>query len=58
MADLLADGQLSTIIVDLRNDGLSWASISRKLHADWGIHAVGDTVADWHRTITADEVTT
>lgn len=58
MGDRLAQGQLAQRLLDLRASGESWPDIARTLHAAYGVVAHVSTLADWHRTITADEVTT
>lgn len=54
-ADELCDGQLADILIQLRDSGMSWAAISRRLHAYHRCHVENSTLADWHRQLTADQ---
>lgn len=55
MADRLTDGNLAHILVELRDGGLSWRTMSRHLYDTYGIEASDIVLADWHRRITSTD---
>jgi len=52
-ADQLCDGNLADIILRLRDAGMSWSTISRRLHAEYRCHVENSTLSAWHRQLTA-----
>lgn len=47
MADKLAKGRLEERLTELDDAGDSWDTISRKLYAEFGIEATGQTIGGW-----------
>lgn len=55
MADQLAEGNLGEVLVRLRDAGLPWRTIARRLHDEYRIDVTDVTLSLWHRQLTADE---
>ena len=56
MAERLADGDLLTILRQMKADGDTFVTMSKRLYADHGIDVSAQTVANWWAQITKSDL--